>query len=815
MPKSRPKKRASPKQKSPKRASPKRASPKRKSPKRASPKQKSPKRKSPKRKSPKRKSPKRASPKQKSPKRKSPKKVSPKRKVKAQVRPSTVPVVVVKPQPVVPQPLKPLHPVLGIPQPVVAKPQPVVAKPQPVRPPTAPVVVPQAPKPLHPVVAKPPSPPKSVKGKRGKRGSKVPDDTKLIELANTKRWNFIRGPVTLTEHYSAKYNKNVYVFGDIHVTNAKCPKHSNRNNTIDFTSLLGSLPYLKNPDGTFKTIDYFLEIGYRSKLFPKKGSDYYKGYWQELFNVYKNCLQVEKDVCQYKNVRFHYSDIRHIPLLQNVMNYIWYLEDLESDNLKGAKHRYNDIKWDQLQRVAMDVNKYLEDVKITGKINKQYNKLQYPEVQKQLENSLEKDILNELRVLTPEFVKSTRDVVDKNMKKIDTITRSQVSINLRLILDGMSRLMDLYLIARMFRKFKKIEGKPSEPPTNIIIYAGDFHAKNYRRFLDRLGFSSKSTASMKLNADYQCIDVSKFVQPFFSEHNLQPLKVYDTGAAGMVEQIIKPIVAPVKKILGIKDDYSYSVRSFDALVDVKNAGERCMRLFDHDFLKNIDKNLKGIVETINVSTAGCNFYKISVVIPYNRSEGLSNKDVIERLFKDLTKEVKTEKRTVTFELDEYKSSEEKLKYYVPISNIIVRNVEFTNKIESALEGSSLDVDNVMRQLMSYKPISGNWYIMRDPNDEFIGDLQQEYNETEDPEVLEIIDNIEKQQKIIKSNPNRSILFYGDNDEINDSQDSWNRQISAYIYDAINPVGLRVSAYNALLKGIGEQTIKPSYAIKFT
>jgi hypothetical protein len=52
-------------------------------------------------------------------------------------------------------------------------------------------------------------------------------------------------------------------------------------------------------------------------------------------------------------------------------------------------------------------------------------------------------------------------------------------------------LMDLYLFGRVFRRFNKKEGKYSEEPKNIIIYAGDLHIQNYKIMLDKLDFKKK------------------------------------------------------------------------------------------------------------------------------------------------------------------------------------------------------------------------------------------------------------------------------------------------------------------------------------
>lgn len=54
--------------------------------------------------------------------------------------------------------------------------------------------------------------------------------------------------------------------------------------------------------------------------------------------------------------------------------------------------------------------------------------------------------------------------------------------------DLVTPFMDLYTFARMFRSYKKQQGKYSESPSNIIAYVGDHHTKNYVRFFKYLNF---------------------------------------------------------------------------------------------------------------------------------------------------------------------------------------------------------------------------------------------------------------------------------------------------------------------------------------
>jgi hypothetical protein len=84
--------------------------------------------------------------------------------------------------------------------------------------------------------------------------------------------------------------------------------------------------------------------------------------------------------------------------------------------------------------------------------------------------------------------------------------------------------MDYYLLCRIFKvfDFTKLKNhrwtdEPKEPH-NIIIYAGDLHSENVRKFLKELEFKEISTTPSLQKWIRNCIDIRKFPQPFFSNH---------------------------------------------------------------------------------------------------------------------------------------------------------------------------------------------------------------------------------------------------------------------------------------------------------
>tara|TARA_B100000497_G_scaffold127936_1_gene171869 strand:+ start:4694 stop:6133 length:1440 start_codon:yes stop_codon:yes gene_type:complete len=88
-----------------------------------------------------------------------------------------------------------------------------------------------------------------------------------------------------------------------------------------------------------------------------------------------------------------------------------------------------------------------------------------------------------------------------------------------------SKVVDVYTICRIFKKFKNPINQP-ESPHNIIIYAGDAHSSLYRNFLLQNDFITLAQTKNvncntwqytlpKVNDSQNCVDVRNFPKPFF------------------------------------------------------------------------------------------------------------------------------------------------------------------------------------------------------------------------------------------------------------------------------------------------------------
>ena len=118
---------------------------------------------------------------------------------------------------------------------------------------------------------------------------------------------------------------------------------------------------------------------------------------------------------------------------------------------------------------------------------------------------------------------------------------------------------DGYLLARVFKDFnmdkmdeKAYKGATHQPNRahNIIIYAGDAHADNYRNFLSYIGFTEIDSLGIDLekpnpyahipNMPRNCLDMRNINQPFFSYNR------FDESSFDAIKQSIGRLPATIR-----------------------------------------------------------------------------------------------------------------------------------------------------------------------------------------------------------------------------------------------------------------------------
>lgn len=368
---------------------------------------------------------------------------------------------------------------------------------------------------------------------------------------------FIAGPFTLTCHWSEKYKKMIYIFGEYHTNKTDCsefPVYPNKAMLVeDFIYEL--------IDKTDVFIDIFLEINSMKR--KEKEYDSYDGISNSrsisnLFNKLKKCIQYNTrhdNACRL--ARVNYVDVRSINdnSYDNFYKYIFnisttclqhaqYIEKLvESHNEhKISDEEFNKAEQEKIQETFEKIKKIIES-------NKEAHLFTYL-LKDNVENSWldlmynNEYVIHELKKITDEeLYEKITDFFEKTIRTFVYSNKQNWIDNIRIILDTktnmndyilsvknvfkpcvnlLAYIVDIYTICRMFKDFnlntKPYEGAdPKDQPkraNNIIIYAGDAHSRIYREFLDEIQFEKISVE--KKSKSETCIDVRNFPLPFFS-----------------------------------------------------------------------------------------------------------------------------------------------------------------------------------------------------------------------------------------------------------------------------------------------------------
>jgi len=307
-----------------------------------------------------------------------------------------------------------------------------------------------------------------------------------------------------------------------------------------------------------------------------------------IFNKFKKCLLYDsrhKKFCRL--ARSHYFDIRTISsnplnLEESKIDIVWVMSFLRF--VKKSLYRNRGITRGMTLKHFLD--HFLEQkpiiIDILRKLTDTNNENIYEFMLKQLkENRYIKKELGKI-VENRENLISAFDgffyfqIYNTMMVNIHTIKRSvntllnykttsdeelndNLDVFLKAMLSPISCFADAYLLARVFKNFnmdemeeKAYKGATHQPNRahNIIIYAGDAHADNYRNFLSYIGFTEIDSLGIDLkkpnpyvhipNMPRNCLDMRNIKQPFFS------YKRYDQSSFDAIKQSIRRLPATIR-----------------------------------------------------------------------------------------------------------------------------------------------------------------------------------------------------------------------------------------------------------------------------
>jgi len=354
---------------------------------------------------------------------------------------------------------------------------------------------------------------------------------------NDKRPNvkFIGGPQTLTLHWSEKYKKLIYIFGEEHFNPIDCDKSEINQVPID--------DYLYN---LIVSSSSFIDLYCEFPAFGAKKTAYepeYKhfgfneGRLKDLITRFQICVnkKTRDNAKECSLARVHYFDIRkrfyndrtvdrsQITSFRHKIIFCLGDEKNITEQITSFKQRMqSDVEF-------MNVLKNIYDIKETNIT--EYNnfwtsqirsnkfvmkKLNRSTMKKEILEFLDKKMLKRCAKRIDEFNKYTKIIIENT----DNFNKIVISAwkNIKELIIGLEALeADAYLLGRVFKTFDTSKRKSDEPikPHNIIIYAGDRHSIVYRQFLKSIGFDQIQSTKRLLNK-HNCIDMTGITQPLFS-----------------------------------------------------------------------------------------------------------------------------------------------------------------------------------------------------------------------------------------------------------------------------------------------------------
>lgn len=389
--------------------------------------------------------------------------------------------------------------------------------------------------------------------------------------------DFIGGPFNITYHWSNKYKKGIYIWGEWHDEKTECPQNTGlKINIEDFLQHF----FFTNP---IVFSDFYLEM--EAYVVPD-GYDY-RGYGLSKYRIdilrnrFGPCIGPERDDSTYcHNSRMHFFDIRQGKVKSGMNSASLFQSEITSfvfnikEELKGREPEEKCLNIDLLNKITefiqrwksflyffarfdnlefdtrLNHKKFWYDQLLTFNIVKKEISVMHADVRPFLNIFIKKELDDQLRYDYTNIGKNAGNVLNiyKRIQKFkdEGFVKDELFIkhfglkykNINFLINSIDSLFsneimifnalisDAYLLARIFKTFqiydpdKKRATDEPEEPHNIIIYAGNAHSQRYRKFLKCLGFrlleeSGGLEAPLPGQGEH-CVDMRPITQPLFS-----------------------------------------------------------------------------------------------------------------------------------------------------------------------------------------------------------------------------------------------------------------------------------------------------------
>ena len=310
----------------------------------------------------------------------------------------------------------------------------------------------------------------------------------------------ISGLLSFSVYSSREYDRQIVLLGERHTFAGRCNDtnpttisahkyvlnllDSNKNTRIDFFD--EEIRSKSSPNTVFTYPDVLIDEKLDSvRFYAQEPAGYLSQLHREIYALGCHNGPLASGCPYSKNVRFHYIDTRNMNYdIQQYFDIIlgWQLTKAEKRSTlitrRSEFSKYN---------TSIAIVEALKTLFVDLRIRLQITAIPYQKVQTHLQNLCQGLLDRDYAEYTYERVLTTIS------SETSELSKSDISANI----------MDIYTLARVFRKFPHKSNRTINGPIqNVIIYAGDFHINAYQKSLVELGFTAEYTVR---NSNYEDI----------------------------------------------------------------------------------------------------------------------------------------------------------------------------------------------------------------------------------------------------------------------------------------------------------------------
>ena len=249
-------------------------------------------------------------------------------------------------------------------------------------------------------------------------------------------------------------------------------------------------------------------------------------------NCFVNYQTDNNEVCSYRNsARFHLMDLKNsrFPIISylvelkmlyfNILNMgsNKYIDKQITKNINDSRLTFIEFRdlgiyqnnnssiFNNNDLIQSELLKFFEDIEN----NNQINQIEYEPIKEFLENKI-KDIMKlNYNLIFVNIIISLIDLEIKNPRS--TVRTLIVSSELINIID---KIIIIYTIARIFRKFEYNPEKINGPIKDVIIYADFYNCGIFKSFLYDLDFDKSFKAKAANDQKEDCLDITGFYEKY-------------------------------------------------------------------------------------------------------------------------------------------------------------------------------------------------------------------------------------------------------------------------------------------------------------